>query len=159
MARWGLMVFAIRRYACLSLPTPQTPPSNGDESVAFVNSSTTEAAESLATAIEGNAMYCANPANLLFNDLPPASASSRVSKLQCQPSSGWDDVVDYVGWKDVHSAYLICEQDAALPPEMQKQIAERAGSEIETFNARYCCMIGQPERVVEVVEMAAGECA
>lgn len=67
--------------------------------------------------------------------------------------------MDYVGWKNVLSAYLICEQDAALPPEMQKQMAERAGSEIEKCNAGHCCMIGQRERVVEVVEMAAGECA
>ncbi|KAL8753699.1 MAG: hypothetical protein Q9199_004867 [Rusavskia elegans] len=108
---------------------------------------------------KGNAIYCANPANLLFNDLPSTSASSWVAKLQCQPSSGWDDVVDYVGWKNVPSAYLICEQDAVLHPEMQKQMAERAGSEIEKCNAGHYRMIGRPEWMVEAVEMAAGECA
>ncbi|KAL8656812.1 MAG: hypothetical protein Q9226_002550 [Calogaya cf. arnoldii] len=108
---------------------------------------------------QANEMYCVNPTCLLFNDLSPTSASSYVSKLQWQPASGWDDVVDYMGWKDVPSVYLICEQDAVLPPEMQQQMADRAGSEIERCNAGHCCMIGQPEKVVELVEKAAGEVA
>lgn len=96
-------------------------------------------------------MYCLNPTSLLFNDLPPTEASFWTSKLQCQPASGWDDVVSYVGWKNVPSVYLVCEKDALLPPEMQIQMAERAGSEIEKCNAGHCCMLGKPERVVEVV--------
>ncbi|KAL8730584.1 MAG: hypothetical protein Q9181_004610 [Wetmoreana brouardii] len=98
-----------------------------------------------------------NPAALLFNDLDPSTASSWVSRLRCQPSSGWDDVVDYVSWKDVPSVYLLCEQDAILNPGMQMQMAEMAGSEVERCSAGHCCMIGQPERVVEVVRKAAGE--
>ncbi|KAL8993469.1 MAG: hypothetical protein Q9169_006325 [Polycauliona sp. 2 TL-2023] len=106
---------------------------------------------------QGNEMYCVNPAGLLFNDLPPSIAASWVAKLKCQPSSGWDDVVDYSGWKHVPSVYLICEKDAVLPPDMQKQMAERAGSEVETCDAGQRCMISQPEKVVEVVEKAVGK--
>ncbi|KAL9637967.1 MAG: hypothetical protein Q9204_001671 [Flavoplaca sp. TL-2023a] len=106
---------------------------------------------------QGNEMFCVNPTGLLFNDLPPASASYWATKLECQPSNGWDDVVDYVGWKNVPSVYLVCEKDAVLPPEMQKQMADRAGSEIETCDTGHCCMIGQPQRVVEIVEKAATE--
>ncbi|KAL8787998.1 MAG: hypothetical protein Q9213_001890 [Squamulea squamosa] len=106
---------------------------------------------------QGNEMYCHDPISLLFNDLPPATATSWVSKLRCQPSSGWDDVVDYVGWKNVPSVYVLCEQDAVLKPEMQLQMAQMAGSVVEKCNAGHCCMIGQPEKVVEVVRRAAGE--
>ncbi|KAL8917845.1 MAG: hypothetical protein Q9172_005667 [Xanthocarpia lactea] len=95
---------------------------------------------------QGNEMYCKDPAALLFNDLDPSTASSWVSKLRCQPSSGWDDVVDYVGWKNVPSVYLICEQDAILNPEMQKQMAKMAESQVERCSAGHCCMIGQPKR-------------
>ncbi|KAI4117273.1 MAG: hypothetical protein LQ338_007580 [Usnochroma carphineum] len=92
---------------------------------------------------QGNEMYCHTPKDLLFNDLSPSDASHWVSRLACQPSSGWDDVVDFVGWKNVPSVYLHCEQDALLKPEMQMQMAEMAGS--------------KPEKVVEVVRRAAGE--
>lgn len=108
---------------------------------------------------QGNEMYCLNPEVLLFNDLPPAEASSWISKLQCQPASGWEDVVDYVGWKDVPSVYLVCEKDALLPADMQIQMAEMAGSAIVKCDAGHCCMISQPERVVEVVVKAAGSSA
>lgn len=102
-------------------------------------------------------MYCHTPEALLFKDIPPSDASYWVSKLSCQPSSGWDDVVDHAGWKSVPSVYLLCEQDAILNPEMQMQMASMAGSEIERCSAGHCCMIGQPEKVVNVVRRAAGE--
>ncbi|KAL8702624.1 MAG: hypothetical protein Q9201_004202 [Fulgogasparrea decipioides] len=104
---------------------------------------------------QGNEMWCQDPAALLFNDLDPSTASSWVSRLRCQPSAGWDDVVDYIGWKNVPSVYLLCERDAVLNPEMQKQMAEMAGSRVERCSAGHCCMIGQPDRVVEVVRAAA----
>ncbi|KAI4098048.1 MAG: hypothetical protein LQ339_006616 [Xanthoria mediterranea] len=108
---------------------------------------------------KGDEMYCIDAAGLLFNDLAPDTALTWISKLRCQPSSGWDDVVDYVGWKDIPSVYLLCEQDALLSPEMQTQMADRANSEIEKCDAGHCCMIGQPQRVLEVVEKAAGQVA
>ena len=104
-------------------------------------------------------MYCIDAAGLLFNDLAPDTASTWISKLRCQPSSGWDGVVDYVGWKDIPSVYLLCEQDALLSAEVQTQMADRANSEIKTCDAGHCCMIGQPQRVLEVVEKAAGQVA
>ncbi|KAL8760292.1 MAG: hypothetical protein Q9184_003387 [Pyrenodesmia sp. 2 TL-2023] len=106
---------------------------------------------------QGQKMFCRTPKDLLFNDLSDSDAALWISKLSCQPSSGWDDVVDFAGWKHVPSVYLLCEQDAILKPEMQLQMAQMAGSEIERCSAGHCCMIGQPERVVEVVRKAAGE--
>ncbi|KAI4184782.1 MAG: hypothetical protein LQ348_004500 [Seirophora lacunosa] len=105
---------------------------------------------------QGNEMYCRTPNDLLFNDLSPDAAAHWTSKLQCQPASGWDDVVSFVGWKNVPSVYLFCERDAILNPDMQAQMAARAGSEVAKCEAGHCCMLGQPERVVEVVAEAAG---
>ena len=102
-------------------------------------------------------MFCVTPETLLFNDLSPEEASKWVKRLSCQPSSGWDDVVDYGGWKNVPSVYLVCEGDAILNQEMQLLMAQRAASEVERCSAGHCCMIGQPERCLEVVRKASGE--
>ena len=102
-------------------------------------------------------MYCATPEKLLFNDLSPEEVSKWAKKLSYQPSSGWDDVVDYAGWKNVPSVYLVCEGDAVLNTEVQLQFAQRAASEVERCSAGHCCMIGQPERCLEVIRKAAGE--
>lgn len=100
-------------------------------------------------------MYCKSPRASLFNDLPSAEADAWLSKMSFQPAEGWNDVVTYCGWKDIPSTYLVCERDAVFPPEMQRQCAKMAGSEIETCSAGHMVMLSQPERVVEVVVRAA----
>lgn len=127
--------------------------------VAFIDStlSTNNMIETLLSKPKGEKIYCHTPTTLLFNDLTPSSATTWSSKLSYQPSSGWDDIVSYTGWKTVPSVYLVCEQDAILNAEMQLQMAERAASKVEKCSAGHCCMIGQPERVVDVVRRAAGE--
>lgn len=107
--------------------------------------------------VQGDEMYCISPEKLLFNDLRAEDTTEWAKSLSCQPSSGWDGVIDYVGWKKVPSVYLVAEGDAILSKDIQLQMAETAGSQIEKCSAGHCCMIGQPERCLEVVRRAAGE--
>ena len=102
-------------------------------------------------------MYCKDPLALLFNDLPNDEARSWAGKLQCQPASGWDGKVTYGGWTQIPSVYLLCEQDAVLPLELQKKMAGLAGSEIENCAGGHMVPLSQPNKVVEVVRRAAGE--
>ena len=99
-------------------------------------------------------MRCVDPEKSLFGDLPPEEAAKWAKDLQIQPADGWDDVVTYGAWKDVPSVYLVCEGDACLPPAMQLQMAERAGSSVEKCAAGHMPMISVPEKVVEVVVAA-----
>jgi pimeloyl-ACP methyl ester carboxylesterase len=102
-------------------------------------------------------MHCKDPMDLLFNDIPASTAESWLSKLQCQPATGWADTIAYAGWKDIPSVYLICEKDGILPKELQAQMAEAAGSKVETCSSGHMVMLSQPEKVVEVIRTAAGE--
>lgn len=77
-------------------------------------------------------------------------------KFECQPASGWDDVVNYCGWK-VLSVYLCSENDALLPLELQQQMAVLAGSEVETCSAGHMVMLSQSSRIIEVIRKATGE--
>ena len=104
---------------------------------------------------QGGAMHCLTPEKLLFNDLDEKTAKAWVEKLQSQPASDWDDTVTYCGWKDVPSVYLVCEGDACIPPPMQLQLAETAGSKIEKCAAGHMAMVSMPEKVVELIVEAA----
>jgi hypothetical protein len=53
-----------------------------------------------------------------------------MSILQPQPASDWDRELEYCGWMDVPSIYLICEGDRLLLVELQLQLAGVAGSEV-----------------------------
>ena len=99
-------------------------------------------------------MHCKSPETLLFNDLDAASAENWTKKLSPQPSEGWDQTVTYGGWKDVPSVYLVCENDQVLPPPLQLQMAELAGSKVEQCGAGHIPFLSMPEKVVEVVRDA-----
>ena len=80
-----------------------------------------------------------------------------IAKLHSQPASGWDGTVTYAGWNNTPSVYLCCEVDAVIPPALQHQMVEMAGSEVETCDAGHMVMLRLPEKVVEVIRKAAGE--
>ena len=100
-------------------------------------------------------MHCVTPEKLLFNDLDDGTAKIWVEKMQSQPASDWDETVTYCGWKDVPSVYLVCEGDSCIPPPMQLQMAESAGSEIEKCAAGHMAMVSMPEKVVEIIVKSA----
>lgn len=102
-------------------------------------------------------MYCKDPRANLLHDVPASEVEIWLEKLECQPASGWDNVVDYCGWKEVPSVYLCSENDALLPLELQHQMAALAGSMVETCSAGHLAMLSQPGRVVDVIRKAAGE--
>jgi pimeloyl-ACP methyl ester carboxylesterase len=102
-------------------------------------------------------MHCKEPMTTLFNDLPASVSETWLAKLQCQPATGWADVIEYAGWKDIPSVFLVCEKDAALPAALQVQSVEMAGSEIERCESGHMVMLSMPDTVVEVIRKAAGE--
>ncbi|KAK4690877.1 hypothetical protein P7C71_g6011, partial [Lecanoromycetidae sp. Uapishka_2] len=106
---------------------------------------------------EGGAMNCVTPEKILFNDLDHEAAQKWAKTLQTQPATGWDGMVTYCGWREVPSVYLMCENDNCIPPPMQLQMAEMAGSRIERCAAGHMLMLSMPEKAVEIVKSAADE--
>jgi len=84
--------------------------------------------------------------------LPENEKAEWLAAFKSQPAKGWDDTVNYTGWKDVPSLYLICEGDNALPVSLQEQLAALAGSEIVRCSAGHLPMLSQPDVVVEAVK-------
>ena len=80
-------------------------------------------------------MHCLNPSKVLFNDLDESTVKTWIARLQTQSASDWDDTITYYGWKDIRSVYLVCEGDACIPPSVQLQLAEIAGSKVEKCGA------------------------
>lgn len=99
-------------------------------------------------------MHCKSPNILLFKNIDPASAEKWTKHLQPQPSEGWDDTITYCGWKDVPGVYLVCENDQVIPPPMQLQLAQLAGSKVKKCAAGHMSFLRMPERVAKVVKDA-----
>jgi pimeloyl-ACP methyl ester carboxylesterase len=57
-------------------------------------------------------------------------------------------------WRSLPSWYLVAEQDATLLPQIQRDMAARAGADIETVPGSHFTPLVHPDRVVALVERA-----
>lgn len=100
-----------------------------------------------------------DPRETCFNGLAKSISDYYIDKaFKIQPGRTWElSNVDYGGWNDVSSVWLIAEEDKMLPADMQRQMAGMAGSKIETCTGCHMVMLSHPEKCVEVIRKAAGE--
>jgi hypothetical protein len=66
--------------------------------------------------------------------LPASEALEWSAKLHAQPAENWNGTVQYAGWRDVPSVYIVCKKDAAIPEPLQLQLASMAGSQVEVLD-------------------------
>ncbi|MER5464660.1 alpha/beta fold hydrolase [Streptomyces sp. NPDC002668] len=61
-----------------------------------------------------------------YADVSEEETVRAVRKLVPQSVRSFSERVTKAGWRTVPSSYIICEQDQALPPEVQEKLAARA---------------------------------
>ncbi|KAE8353293.1 alpha/beta-hydrolase [Aspergillus coremiiformis] len=105
--------------------------------------------------VRDGALLCAQPDTLLFHDLAEEDRVKWLARIQPQPARGWNGRTRYVGWKDVPSVYLLCEEDRILPASLQEEMASLAGSKIIRCSAGHMPQLSQPDKVVDVIKAAA----
>ena len=99
-------------------------------------------------------MHCRDPENLLYNDLVPKDAKLWVAALKPQLGTGRDDTVTFCGWRQVRTVYVVKENNKCMPPELQIQFAETAGSKVEKSNSGQVPIVSMPARIAEIVKAA-----
>ncbi len=58
-------------------------------------------------------------------------------------------------WKTTKSWYIVATQDRMIPPDAERMMAARAGSEITEIEASHAVYISHAEEVAAVIELAA----
>lgn len=69
-----------------------------------------------------------HPVPLFYADAPAADAEAAAGRLVPQSTRSFSETLTAAGWHTVPSTYVVCEQDRALPPADQEQLATRSGS-------------------------------
>ena len=59
-------------------------------------------------------------------------------------------------WKELPSTYVVCTQDAAVPPAAQEAMAARAQT-VEHLDASHSPFLSRPDETAEIVALAALE--
>jgi pimeloyl-ACP methyl ester carboxylesterase len=89
-------------------------------------------------------------AELFFGDCDAATQSWAVKQLRPQPAAPFSEAVTQPAWRAIASTYIVCTQDRALPPELQRLFAAQA-SDVRELAASHSPFLSQPERLAELL--------
>jgi pimeloyl-ACP methyl ester carboxylesterase len=104
---------------------------------------------------EERSLLPGQPEGRFFNDCTPEDTANAVSLLEPQSLPSVKQTVRSVAWRDIPSAYVICDQDNAIPVFAQELLAQRA-QQVRRLPSDHSPFLSMPDTVVEVIaELAA----
>src|SRR5262245_39434569 len=98
-----------------------------------------------------------DPGTRFYNDLPPPQQQHWISQLVKTTAQTQTTPIDHLAYLYHPITYLFCENDQALPIDVQRmmvQMVKDAGVHVveETCTSGHSPFLSMPERVLEVVE-------
>jgi pimeloyl-ACP methyl ester carboxylesterase len=88
-------------------------------------------------------------------DVDPIWARVMYAVQQPLASSAFTDVMGVPAWKALPSWYLVALNDEAIPPDAERQFAERMGAITLEVPSSHVAMVSNPAEVAELIEKAA----
>ena len=88
-------------------------------------------------------------------DVEPAKAKVMYAVQQPLHSSTLEDVMGPPIWKEHPSWYLVAKNDQVIPPDAERQFAQRMGADTIEVDSGHCAMVSHPEETYERIVAAA----
>jgi pimeloyl-ACP methyl ester carboxylesterase len=89
-------------------------------------------------------------------DVDPTWARVMYAVQQALALSAWEeDVMGVPAWKSLPSWYLVAQNDEAIPPDAERQFAQRMGATTVEIPSSHVAMVTHPAEVAELIEKAA----
>jgi pimeloyl-ACP methyl ester carboxylesterase len=88
-------------------------------------------------------------------DVDPIWARVLYAAQQPLALSAFDEVMGVPSWKSLPSWYLVAQNDEAIPPDAERQFAQRMGATTIEIPSSHVAMVSHPAEVVDLVEKAA----
>jgi pimeloyl-ACP methyl ester carboxylesterase len=88
-------------------------------------------------------------------DIEPVKAKIMYAVQQPLHLSTFDDVMGTPAWKALPSWYLVAENDEVIPPDAERQFAQRMGADTIEVASGHCAMVSHPEETHERLVTAA----
>ena len=88
-------------------------------------------------------------------DVDPVQARVMHAVQQPLHSNALGDVMGTPAWKSLPSWFLVADGDQAIPPDAERQFAQRMGATTVEVATNHVAMVSHPDDVVELIETAA----
>ncbi len=96
-----------------------------------------------------------NPVDTFYADVPTVLAQDAVARLRPQSGLVGQNLQVGAGWRDIPSTYIVCEQDKAIPPAAQEEMAKHA-TDIRRIDASHSPFLSRPaELAAMLVDIAS----
>jgi pimeloyl-ACP methyl ester carboxylesterase len=92
----------------------------------------------------------------LYNECDAETAAWAVGRLGDQPLLTMQQTPAAVAWRAKPSTYVVCDNDRAVPPGLQRVMATRCTSSVE-WASDHSPFLSHPERVVRLLTELAGQ--
>lgn len=99
----------------------------------------------------------ANPAEVFYNDLPPAVQQEQISKLETFSYRMYFQKTTWAPYKEVASSFVYCTKDNAIPLQVQQGMVKGAGVSFRetTVEAGHSPFLSKVDEVVGAIVGAA----
>ena len=87
-------------------------------------------------------------------DVDPIWARVMYAVQQALAVSAFEDVMGVPAWKSLPSSYLVARNDEAIPPDAERQFAQRMGANTVEIPSSHVAMVTHPAEVAELIESA-----
>jgi pimeloyl-ACP methyl ester carboxylesterase len=104
--------------------------------------------------VDGDTFTPAGPLEIFYHDVTPSDAALAIDRLQTTSYSVVKEQLTAAAWRNIPSTYVICEEDQAIPPAVQEQMAKRA-TNIRRLPSGHSPMLSQPAEVAHIIADAA----
>ena len=85
----------------------------------------------------------------------PGQGEGHVRRAAAADMSAFEDVMGTPAWKSLPSWYLVAQNDEVIPPDAERQFAERMGADTIEVESGHCAMVSHPEETYERIVTAA----
>ncbi|CAM5590568.1 Alpha/beta hydrolase OS=Streptomyces alboniger OX=132473 GN=CP975_02650 PE=4 SV=1 [Streptomyces alboniger] len=90
-------------------------------------------------------------ADTLYNGCPGPLAAWAVGLLRTQASGCGRGIPERHSWKHSPSTYVVCAQDRAIDPGLQRKMASRR-TDVREWQTGHSPFVGQPDLIVELLQ-------
>jgi pimeloyl-ACP methyl ester carboxylesterase len=104
--------------------------------------------------VDGDTFTAGQPLETFYLDVAPDDATRAIDRLQPSSYSIVTERLTAAVWRNTPSTYVICEEDRALVPAAQEQMAKRA-TNVRRLPSSHSPMLSRPAEVAQIIADAA----
>jgi pimeloyl-ACP methyl ester carboxylesterase len=125
---------------------------DADESAATLGGASPQLQDAITPGPDGStSLYPDRAARVLYGDCPEPLAAWAVRLLRAQAPGCGRGIPERQSWKRTPSTYVVCAQDQAIDPGLQRKMASRC-TDVREWQAGHSPFVGQPDLIVELLQ-------